>query len=208
MALNKTLLQGFFALALALTLSACAQTQFAGYDQASDEAASKVNKGEYDVDATAQIAIVQNPDINGGKISLKALMKIEQYSMSCQRQIDPQLAGGVQSGINGVVPYGIGGFVGVGEGAVTGFPGAKFMQYGPYGGIADGAEGGVNGLVTGSYALAAGVGGCTRDFWEDISKSDPAFAGTHVEIVYAGKSWGDSHPPALDKKISVDQLKQ
>ena len=65
--------------------------------------------------------------------------------------------------------------------------------------------GAVNGLVTGSYALASAKGNCTREFWEDIVKTDPAFKGTHVMVVHAGKASGDSRPPALDRKVVARQ---
>ena len=143
------------------------------------------------------VAIVQNPDINGGRLTPKAVQKIAYYGDSCRKQVGAQIAGPVQSTVNGVVPYGIAGAVGVGLGASEAFAGAPFGAYAMYGGIATAASGGVNGLITGSYAMASAVGTCTRDFWDDVVHTDPAFAGTHVEVVYAGKAWGNSSPPAL-----------
>ncbi len=143
------------------------------------------------------IAIVQNPDINGGKLSPKAVAKIDKLNASCRKQIGAQIAGPVQSGINGVVPYGVAGAGGVGLGASEAFAGAPFGAYAMYGGIATAASGGVNGLITGAYAMASAVGTCTRDFWSEVVHTDPVFAGAWVEVVYAGKAWGNSSPPAL-----------
>ena len=180
-----------------------------GYTQASNEDAARVEKGEYSRPASAQIVVVQNPDINGGILSPQALMKIQQYNISCQQQVLPQIAGPVQSGVTGAVTGGIAGATGVGGGAVVGFSHAAFPPYAAYGGIADAAAYGLNGLITGSYAAASAIGTCTRDFWEDKVRDDPAFAGAHVEVVYAGKAWGDSHPPALDHSIvTAPPLKQ
>jgi hypothetical protein len=179
-------------------LGGCANSQFNGYVTAGAEDAKIVNAGGYSKNATAQIAIVQNPDFNGGKISFKALRTIQRYSMSCQGQIDAQAAGAGQSGINGAVPYGMAG-AGTGPAAAAAFAGASAGSYATYGALAYVLPGAVNGLVTGSYALASAKGSCTRDFWEDVVHSDPDFAGTHVEVLYAGKNWGDSAPPALDR---------
>ena len=173
---------------------------FNGYVSASPEDARAVERGGYSYAAMAQIAIVQNPDFNGGKISPKALEKIQEYSISCQRQIDAQLAGAGQSGVNGAVPYGAAGAVGTGAGASAAFAGASFSQYAQYGGIAYLFAGGINGLITGSYAMASAKGACTRDFWEDVVHSDPDFRGTHVVTVFAGKALGNSVPPALSQK--------
>ena len=178
----KTLL-GLAALASALALSGCATSTFNGY---SDE-------------PMAQIAIVQNPDMNGGKISPKAMKKIGQYSLACQGQIDAQLAGLGQSAVNGAVPYTVAG-AGTGPAAKVAFGSTVSMSdYAWYGGLAYLLPGAVNGMVSGSYSMASAKGDCTRQFWEDVAKTDRDFAGTHVVIVYAGKKWGNSAPPALDK---------
>lgn len=177
-------------------LGACATSSFNGYVSASPHDMKVVEHGGYSPAAMAQIAIVQNPDFNGGKISPKALQKIQEYSISCQRQIDAQLAGSGQSGLNGAVPYGLAG-LGVGPAAKAAFAGASESAYALYGGIAYVLPGAVNGLITGSYAMASAKGTCTRDFWEDIVRIDPDFRGTHVVVVYAGKAAGDSIPPAL-----------
>ena len=148
------------------------------------------------------VAVVQNPDINGGRIAPAAMKKIAYYSASCRKQVGAQVAGPVQSAINGIVPYGAAGAVGVGLGASEAFSGVPFGAYAIYGGVATAATGGVNGLVTGSYAMASAVGTCTRDFWDDVVHTDPAFAGTHVEVVYAGKAWGNSSPTALMQSVN------
>lgn len=180
-------------------LGACATTtQFSGYVSATDEDAAAVAAGEYRPRALAQVAIVQNPDFNGGVISPKALKKIEQYSMACQRQVDAQLAGPGQSAIIGGTEFGVAG-TGTGVAARAAFGSAVSAgKYATYGGIAYILPGAVNGLVTGSYAMASAKGTCTRDFWEDIVHTDPAFRGTHVVVVYAGKAVGNARPPALD----------
>lgn len=201
--MNSNLLRALALAASALFLGACGtMSQFNGYISASPEAAKVVAEGGYSEEATAQIAIVCNPDFNGGKCSAKALKKIQEYSMSCQQQIDEQLAGAGQSGINGALPYGVGGAVGTGIGAKQAFgstvSGAK---YAIYGGVAYLFSGAVNGLITGSYAMASAKGTCTRDFWSDVSKSDPDFRGTHVVVAYAGKS-SSSRPPTLDKSVT------
>ncbi len=194
--ISKWITRGFILAGAPLLLGACAATSFNGYVTASPEDAKLVQQGGYSPAATAQIAIVQNPDFNGGKISPRALKKIEEYSISCQHQIDAQLAGPGQSAANGAVPYGIAG-MGVGPAAKAAFAGASAHAYALYGGIAYVLPGAVNGLITGSYAMASAKGTCTRDFWEDVVHTDPDFRGTHVVTVFAGKSAGNSIPPAL-----------
>lgn len=180
-----------------LSLGACATSQFNGYMSAGPADEKVVQAGGYSEAVVAQIAIVQNPDFNSGRISPRALRKIQEYSISCQRQVDAQLAGGVRSAINGAIPYGAAG-LGTGPAAALAFAGAKVSEYAIYGGGAYLLPGAINGLVTGSYALASAKGTCTRDFWEDIVKSDPEFIGTHIVVAYAGKT-GRSVPPALER---------
>lgn len=186
-------------LASALFLGACGtMSQYNGYVTAPPEAKKAVESGAFVEEAVAQIAIVQNPDFNGGKISVKALKKIQEYGMSCQRQIDAQLAGPGQSGAGGALSYGLAG-TGTGAAADLAFGNAvKMGEYAIYGGVAYILPGAVNGLVTGSYAMASAKGTCTRDFWGDIAKTDPDFAGTHVEVVHAGKA-RNSLPPSLSR---------
>ena len=196
------------ALASAFLLQACSPSMYSGYVTAQPEAKKVVDEGGYSDDAMAQIAIVQNPDLpanspNKGKISPKAVTKIQQYAISCQYQIDPQLAGGAQSVINGALPNGGAGALGTGLGAHAAFAGAKFREYATYGGVASLFLGIPYGATSGSYSMASAKGDCTRQFWEDIVKTDPDFQGTHVVIVYAGKRWGDSRPPAMLNRDTV-----
>jgi len=188
-------------LVFAALLGGCGATsQFNGFVKATDADAKTVHEGGYSDAAMAQIAIAQNPDFNKGKISPKALKKIQEYSISCQRQIDSQLAGPGQSGASGALNYGVAG-TGTGPAADLAFTGAKAGEYAVYGGLAYVLPGGVNGLYSGGYAMASAKGTCTRDFWEDIAKTDPDFKGTHVEVVHAGKAWGNSRPPALSNPV-------
>ncbi len=193
--ISKLIVRGFI-LASALLLGACStMSSYNGYVTAPAAAAKVVESGGYSEEAMAQIVIVQNPDFNGGKISSKALKKIQEYSMSCQKQIDAQLAGVGQSAVNGAVPYGLAG-TGTGLAASLAWGSAvSAAKYSTYGSVAYLLPGAVNGLVTGSYAMASAKGTCTRDFWEDISKTDPDFRGTHVGVAYAGKT-RNSAPPA------------
>ncbi len=195
---RKLIVRGL-ALASVLLLGACATTQYGGFVTASPEAKKVVDNGGYSEEAMAQIAIVCNPDFNGGKCSPKAVQKIQQYAISCQWQVDPQLAGGAQSAVNGAIPNGLGG-TGAGFAAKEAFGGAvRGIQYARYGGWASLFLGIPYGATSGSYSMASAKGDCTRQFWEDVVKTDPDFRGTHIVIVYAGKKWGDSMPPALDK---------
>lgn len=187
-----------------LQFAGCAtQTQFGGFVSASKEDEDIAKKGNFSEVVSAQIVITQNPDFNGGKISPKALQKIQQYAISCQKQVEAQLAGPGQSGVNGAVPYGTAG-LGTGPAAGAAFGSAISMgAYAKYGAIAYLLPGAVNGLVTGSYAMASAKGTCTRDFWEDIAKTDQDFRGTHITVAYAGKKWGGSIPPALEKQAII-----
>lgn len=196
---SKSIVAGLV-LVSALLTAACGATQFNGYESATAEDKKIVAAGGFSEAAMAQIAIVQNPDFNGGMISPKALRKIQQYSISCQEQVDAQLAGPGQSGVNGAVSYGAAGLGTGPAAAAAGFTNAAISagNYAIYGGGAYVLPGAVNGLVTGSYAMASAKGTCTRDFWEDICKTDPDFKGTHVVVAYAGKR-SNSRPPALNR---------
>lgn len=202
--ISKAIGRGLVLATSTLLLGACATSPYNGYVNAPPGAMRVVENGGYSEEAMAQIAIVQNPDFNGGKISPRALKKIQEYSISCQNQVSAQLAGAGQSTISGAVPYGLAG-TGAGLGASLAWgSAASAAKYSTYGGVAYLLPGAVNGLVTGSYAMASAKGSCTRDFWNDISKSksDPDFEGTHVEPVYAGKSL-HSRPPALDYSATI-----
>lgn len=170
-----------------------------GYINASDDDKKVIERGGYSEAAVAQIAIVQHPDFNGGKISKKAFQKVQELSMLCQRQVDPQLAGGGQSALSGAVAYGTAGAVGTGVGASQAFSYAVGAEYAIYGGIASLVPGAVNGLVTGSYAMASAKGTCTVEFWRLTVERDPSLKGTIVIPVLAGKAWGQALPPALDR---------
>ncbi len=195
-------------LILLASLSACAQSPFNGYAEVNkkteDEVKTASENGRllYSAMASAQVAIVQNPDINGGHLSPQAFMKIQEYNISCQHQVSPQLSGPVQSFVGSAVPYGAAGTVGTGVGAHAAFGAAATVgTYGLYGGLTELGLGGVNGIITGSYAMASAVGTCTRDFWDDVVHTSPLFSGAHVEVVYYGKRWGDSAPPALSRPV-------
>ena len=196
---SRLIVRGLALAIAAFALGGCGTTSpFSGYVSATPEAAKVVESGGISEEAMAQIAIVQNPDFNNGRISAKALKKIQQYAMSCQGQIDPQLAGKAQSAGSGALDYGAAGS-GTGVAAQAAFkgPGSVLLRpYAIYGSIAYILPGAVNGLTTGAHSMASAKGDCTRQFWEDIAKTDPDFKGTHVVIVHAGKS-GDSRPPAL-----------
>lgn len=70
---------------------------YVGYVAATDEDATRVANGGFSEEAVAQIAIVQNPRINGGKLSVEALKEIQFLSMSCQGQVGAQAAGPLQA---------------------------------------------------------------------------------------------------------------
>lgn len=193
---SKLIVRGLALAVAAFVLSACGtMSPFSGYVTAPPEAKKEVESGKYVEEVAAQIVIYQNPDFNGGRISPKALRKIQLYSISCQQQIDAQLAGRGQSAGSGALNYGIAG-TGTGPAAVAAFSGVKMIEYSTYGSIAYLLPGAVNGMVSGAYAMASAKGTCTRDFWEDIAKTDPDFRGTHVSVAYSGKR-SDSRPPAL-----------
>ena len=201
----------FFAI---LSLAGCAQSPFSGYDQAAPQTERAIATAAahqqvfYSPDASAQIAVVQNPDINGGRLSAAAEMKIQQYNISCQRQVSPQMAGPVQSAVGSAIPYGVAGFVGTGVGAHVAFgAAASVATYGAYGGLTELGLGGINGALTGSYAMASAIGTCTRDFWDDVVHTNPLFAGAHVEVVYYGKRWGGSAPPALHVGVNDNAVR-
>lgn len=201
--IKKLMVRGLL-LASVLLFGACGTTSpFSGYTNASEDDAKVVASGGYSEAAMAQIAIVQNPDFNGGKISAKALKKIQEYGISCQKQVDPQLSGAGQSGVSGALNYGVAG-TGTGPAAAAAFGSAGNMmsKYATYGGIAYLLPGGVNGLYSGAYAMASAKGNCTQKFWEDVAKTDPDFRGTHVLVAHSGKT-DNSAPPALKQSPTV-----
>ena len=173
-----------------------------GFVVASPDDQKIIDAGGFSEAATAQIAIVQHPDSNGGKIPPEALREIQRLSMSCQVQIGPQLAGRGQAAgtgaINGAIP-------GLGQGpaaSVATFansPG-RALDYSKYGGVASAGFGAFNGMQNGSYALVSAIGNCTRDFWQYNVKRNPKLEGTYVQIAYYSKRSGNSAPPALDRQ--------
>ena len=191
--------QGLAVLAAAL-LSACAgpKSLYSGFVIAAPEDEQTVRAGGFSEAALAQVAIVQNPDLNFGKISPKALRKIQEYGISCQKQVDAQVAGGLQTGGQGAGVYGVSG-LGLGAAASAAFAAAKASEYAIYGAIGYLLPCAVYGGTSGAYAMASAKGSCTRDFWEDVAKTDPDFRGTHVVVIHSGRRWGDSRPPALDR---------
>lgn len=172
--------------ATGLLVSGCATTQFNGFSNA----------------PLAQVAIVQNPDINGGNVPVEAVNKITYYSTSCQSQIHSQVAGAGQSAINGAVPGAVATAAGVAGGARVGFSGAA-STYLPYGAAIGAMSGANSGLLIGSASAASGIGECTKQFWDDAQHDkldkaegfeDKRFKGTHVVPVSAGKAWGAKIP--------------
>jgi hypothetical protein len=181
-----------------LLLGACGSLN--GFISAQPEAKKLVDAGEYVPEAVAQVAIFQHPDFNGGKLPLAALRKIQQLSMSCQGQADGQVAGPGQSAATGAGLYGVAG-TGTGPAAALAFGSAGNMmgKYATYGGIAYLLPGAVNGLYSGSYAMASVKGTCTVEFWRLTLEKNPEFKGTVVVPVLAGKS-SNSAPPTLERK--------
>lgn len=175
----------------AMTVSGCATTQFAGFSNA----------------PLAQVAVVQHPRVNGGQVPAAAMPEIRYLSASCQTQIHQQVAGPVQSGVTGAATGLLGG-ASVGPAAHTAFGAAASLgKYSLYGAVPGAFGGALNGATIGGTSAASGIGTCTRDFWEE-SKKDPLlspnpetinfheakYRGTFVEVVIAGKAWGNSQP--------------
>jgi hypothetical protein len=198
--LNSTKLKLFAVTCAALLLSACGT--FNGYTSATSEDAAQVAKGGLSEAALAQLAIVQHPDVNGGIIPAGALQRIQELAISCQWQLDPQLAGIGQAMGGAASSYGAAGAVGTGAAAAAAFPIVKAGEYFVYGGVAMLATGAVNGAISGSYSSAAAKGDCVRQFWAIDQKKNPKFEGTFTVIVYYGKA-ENSRPPALDKNVTV-----
>ncbi|MES2225217.1 MAG: hypothetical protein V4480_00210 [Patescibacteria group bacterium] len=179
----------FMAFAMGPMLSGCASTQFAGFSSA----------------PLAQVAIVQHPRVNGGVPPLEAVKEITFLSTSCQGQVHHQVAGPGQSFVNGVLPGAISGGS-VGPAAHTAFgAAAKTLQYAGYGAIPGAVGGGINNATVGASSAASAIGMCTRDFWDESKKEglsgdpsvdfkDDKYIGTFVEVVTAGKAWGNSEP--------------
>lgn len=194
--ISKLMVRGL-AFASMLLLGACGTLN--GFITASPEAAKVVAEGGYSEEAVAQVAIFQHPDFNGGKMSVAALKKIQELSMLCQQQADVQVAGPGKSAATGAGLYTAAG-TGTGPAAAAAFGSAGDMmgKYAIYGGIAYLLPGAVNGLYSGSYAMASTKGTCTVEFWRLTLEKNPEFKGTIVVSVLAGKS-SNSRPPTLDR---------
>lgn len=190
-------------IASTLLLGGCGSLN--GFISAPPEAKKLVDAGEYVPDAVAQVAIFQHPDFNGGKMSAAALKKIQELSMQCQQQADVQVAGPGQSATTGAGLYGVAG-TGTGPAAALAFGRAGNMlgKYATYGGIAYLLPGAVNGLYSGSYAMASVKGTCTVEFWRLTLEKNPEFKGTVVVPVLAGKS-GNSYPSTAPKPASASK---
>lgn len=182
-------------IASTLLLGACGSLN--GFITAPPKAYEAVRAGEFVEEAVAQVAIFQHPDFSGGMMSLAALKKIQELSMQCQQQSDQQVAGPGQSAATGAGLYGAAG-TGTGPAAAAAFgsAGNTMRKYATYGGIAYLLPGAVNGLYSGSYAMASVKGTCTVEFWRLTLEKNPEFKGTVVVPVLAGKS-GNSRPLAL-----------
>jgi hypothetical protein len=202
---NMKLLGRGLLLAVVALLAGCAtQSQFNGYVSASSEEVRTVQQGGWSEDVYAQVVITTNPLINEGRLPAEAVKIIGLLAANCQWQVDAQLPGAGQSAVSGAVPYGLAGAVGTGAGAVAAFKGAvQFSQYAKYGGIAYLGAGSINGMVSGSYAMSAAKGDCTRQHWEEMKRDNPNLRGVAVTVAYAGKRMGGSAPPTLDRGYRV-----
>ena len=152
------------------------------------------------VEIESQIAIVRLKKY--GPLTGEQVQLISQIAIECQQQVHPQLSGAGQSGLSGALSYGSTGGVGTAVGATLGgFTNsvATAAKFGLYAGVPYLATGAVNGLAQGSYSLASAKGTCTVENWRLEVERDPRLKGTIVIPVFAGKSWGNSLPPALDR---------
>lgn len=199
--MEKSLYGVLLALGVTVMVTGCATTQYSGYAVGTKADAEAVDRGEYNNAAMAQIVVWVNTLIGVTEVPQEAMTLIQRAALDCQWQIDPQLAGPVQSGVNGGVPYAIAG-AGIGPAMALGF-GQAVVNVGKYALYGSGAyllPGAANGLVTGSYAQVAAKGDCAKTNWEEYVKREPKYAGIHIGVAYAGKAWGNSAPPAYHPK--------
>lgn len=140
----------------------------------------------YSDDPWASIAVVQNPDINGGRIAPEAIALIERYGESCNAQIDAQSPSRASNAAQGAVNYGVPGAAGTALGATLGLDVANPGGYATYGGVAGAANGAVSGMYAGSYARNAAEGSCVQAFVGDVRPGNPVLRGTHVVTMFAG----------------------
>lgn len=173
MNVQSTALRGLAsAIALATLLSACA--------------GAGSHMSGYSSDPLASVAIVQNPDFNGGRISPEAYDTIVRYGQSCDAQIGAQSPSMASHAAQGAVNYGVPYAAGAAVGTTLGLEGSPVGGMAIYSGFSSAAGGAVNGLYTGSYARNAAEGDCVRQFWGDVEGSNPDFRGTHVVTMFAG----------------------
>lgn len=187
-----------------LFMAGCASVTgpYVGFVAGSEGDAKVVERGGWAEEAVAQVAIVQNPRINGGRLSVEALKEIQLLSMSCQQQIGAQAATAGQGIATGAAIGAVAGGVGTGMAAEVAYPknaGVNNLgRFGTFGLIAGGVSGAFNGMATSSYNLAVGIGSCTVQFWADAVKENPAvFRGTKIVSLPYGKRIGGSLPPSL-----------
>lgn len=178
---------------------------------ATEDDAKIVERGGLAEAALAQVAIVQNPRINGGKLSVEALKEIQELSMSCQQQIGAQAATIGQGVMTGTAIGAVAGGVGTGTAAEVAYPKnpgvSNFNRFGLFGLVAGGVNGAFNGMATASYNLAVGIGSCTVQFWADQVTTNPLFKGAKVVSLPYGKRAGGSLPPALSPEDREAVLK-
>lgn len=190
---------------LTLLTAGCASVTgpYVGSVAGTEDDAKIIERGGWAEEAVAQIAIVQNPRINGGKLSVEALKEIQLLSMSCQQQIGAQAATIGQGIATGTAIGSVAGGVGTGMAAEVAYPkntGVNNLgRFGLFGLIAGGVNGAFNGMGTASYNLAVGIGSCTVQFWADALKADTkgVFQGTKIVSLPYGKRFGGSLPPSL-----------
>lgn len=190
---------------------------YVGYVAGTEDDAKIVQRGGWSEEAVAQIAIVQNPNINGGRLSVEALKEIQMLSMSCQEQVGAQAAGSGQAVASGAAIGSVAGGLATGLGAEAAYrktPGINnFSYFGTFGAVANAVTGGVNGYATGSYNLATGIGRCTEQFWQDSLKEDKkgVFRGTKIIPLPYGKRAGGSLPTKMsddDRKKVIENSQQ
>lgn len=169
--------------AVGLTLTACAgMGPYSGYSNA----------------PLASTAVVQHPEVNGGRIDPAAMAKLEYLDASCQQQIRSQLAGAAQGATVGLLTGATGGALGTGGGASLAFQDAVSMaEYSIYGAAAMGIPNALNGAAASGQALTVAEAECLKNFWSISQKADPNWEGTFVVPALNGKSWFGSRPPAL-----------
>ena len=190
---------------VSLHMTGCASVTgpYVGSVAGTQDDAKIVEQGGWCEECAAQVAIVQNPRINGGRLSVEALKEIQFLSMSCQGQVGAQAATIGQGVATGAGIGSVAGGLGTGTAAEVAYPknpGVNNLhRFGLFGLIAGGVNGAFNGMATASYNLAVGIGSCTVQFWADAVKADTkgVFQGTKIVSLPYGKRVGGSLPPSL-----------